>query len=335
MRSLWRGALTFGLVHIPVRLYAATEDREIHFRWLHEVCGSPIRYQKVCPSCQREVTDEELVKAYEETPGEFIVVREEELAALRPPSSRAISIVDFVAMAEVDPIYFDRSYYLEPESGAAKPYALLRTAMEKTGRVAVAKFVLRQKEQLALVRLFGPALALVTLCYPDEVRPVTALAGLPGDVALSQREVDLAVALIEQLTSPFEPTRYEDTYTQALREMIAAKRAGRRDVARVPALAPVPGVEELLAALEASLRAAEERPKGTDGASQIRTDGAQRVAEAAGVVAGGPEAQPSSRRRRPTPRKGRSTDGAQSGAPADGATVTDGAGRLSRREGKA
>lgn len=252
MRSIWRGAISFGLVHIPVRLYTATEDRDVHFRLLHEVCGTPIRYRRVCETCNREVAQEELVTAFEYDRGQFVIVTEEEKTAIPLPQTRMIQILDFVNLADIDPIYYSKTYFLEPAEGGLKAYTLLRRAMEDTSRVAVAKVVLRSKESLAAVRVYGPALAMETMFFPDEIRTPQALAGIGEDIAFHQNELQMASTLIGNLSAGFEPQKYTNEYRRALLELIEDKVAGR-DVVR----APEPDRERVIDLVEALRRSVE------------------------------------------------------------------------------
>lgn len=273
MRSIWRGAISFGLVHIPVRLYTATEDRDVRFRLLHGACGTPIRYRRFCETCDREVEHDELVSAFEYERGQFVVVSEEEKEAIRLPQTRVIAILDFVDLQQIDPIYFAKTYFLEPAEGGLKAYALLRRAMEETGRVAVAKVVLRSKESLASVRVYGRALALETMFFPDEIRSADALAGIAEEPEFHQNELQMASTLISNLTSDFVAERYTNEYRRALLELIEDKVAGR-EVVR----APQPEREKVIDLVEALRQSVEL----TTSAPAGRT----------GVASGGPEATP-------------------------------------------
>lgn len=257
MRSIWKGAVAFGLVSIPVRLYAAVEERSPHFRQLHRPCSTPVRYLKFCPTCGREVPPEELARAYEVAPGEFVEVGGEELEELPLPTRQTVELLDFVEAAAVDPIHFQRGYYLEPD-GPAKAYALLREALRASGRAGLARLALRERERLALLRVAGDGrtLSLETLFYPDEIRSPAGLA-VPGEVEVDPREREMALHLVEMLSAPFDPARYRDRSREALEALLARKAEGRR--LRAPAPAAATGVDELARALEESLRAAEAR----------------------------------------------------------------------------
>ncbi|QIA27067.1 Ku protein [Thermaerobacter sp. PB12/4term] len=329
MRSLWRGVISFGLVNIPVRMYLAVEERAVHFRQLHRRCGTPIRYRRWCPRCDVEVQPEELARGYEYAPDRFVLISDEDLAGLPLPTARAVEILDFVRGEDIDPIYFQRTYYLEPAEGGEKAYRLLRRAMDLRGCVAVARVALRNKETLACLRTYRhQALALVAMAYPDEIRPLEALPayaalgapeplaaggdghrtgvgppvtaggevrGRAGDGATraygdgaalalpgspdgaagagarvgdtrpageppADRELELALHLIDRLTAPFDPGRYRDRYREALLAVVERKLAGREEVVAPPEPAPV---LDLMEALRASLEQVEARGGGS------------------------------------------------------------------------
>ncbi len=251
MRALWKGAISFGLVHIPVRLYAATARRALRFRRLHAPCGTPVQYRKWCPNCRSEVADEELAQGFEYERNRFVRFDPEELEALPAFSRRTVEILDFVRLEEIDPVYFDRTYYLEPAEGGLKAYHLLRRVMEDRRRIAVARVAIREREALGAVRGYGPALALSTMFWPDEVRSTAALEGLAAVPGFSDAELGTALALVDNLTSPFEPGRYADRRREALEDLVRAKVEGR-DVHeyRKPETAKV---ADLLEALRASV----------------------------------------------------------------------------------
>lgn len=253
MRSLWRGSVGFGLVNIPIRLYTATESKSLRFNLLHKLCHTPVKYQKVCPHCERELTPEEIVRGYEFERGRYVLVEDEELQSLPVETARQVQILDFVDLAEIDPIYFDKSYYLEPDEGAEKAYALLRRAMLSTGKIAVAKVTIRSKESLACVRVRENALVMETMFYPDEIRSTELLARVTSEPSLTDRELEMAVQLIENLSEPFQPEKYRDTYRDALMERIQQKIEGESVEPAAPAAAG--RVIDLMEALEASLKA--------------------------------------------------------------------------------
>ncbi|HLS88540.1 MAG TPA: Ku protein [Sphingobacteriaceae bacterium] len=254
MRSIWKGSISFGLVYIPVRLYAATEDKSISFNLLHRRCGSRVRYQRWCPHCRTALEQEDIVRGYAYAPDQYVILEDQDFEDLPVPTARTIQIHNFVELGAIDPVYYERSYYLEPAEGGQRAYTLLREAMHRTERAALAKVAIRARESLACLRVFDDrTLILETMRYPDEIRPTTALAGLQEQVAVEEAELELAIHLIQRLAGPFEPQRYQDQYRLALQERIEARIQGR-DVTRAPAGGPVsPPVADLLAALRASL----------------------------------------------------------------------------------
>lgn len=260
VRSLWKGAISFGLVHIPCRLYPATQDRDVHFRQLHAACHTPIEYRKTCPRCEARVDQGDIVRGYEVAPDEYVLVSDGDLEALPLATTHTIEILDFVDLASVDPLFYERPYYVGPAEGGARPYGLLRAVLRRTGRAAVAKVAIRAKESLAVVRVVGECLVLELMRYPDEIRDWREVEGVPGDLPLPEREVEVATMLVQSMTGPWEPEKYHDAYRGALRELIEAKAAGERVRAEVPPEeAPAGRYADLLAALEASVRAAQER----------------------------------------------------------------------------
>ncbi|MEX0836308.1 MAG: Ku protein [Nitriliruptor sp.] len=262
-RAIWSGAISFGLVNIPVKLVTAVDRKNVRFRELRRGDASRIRYRKVAAADGEEVSTDETVKGYEIAPDRYVVLDPDELKALAPESSRAIEIEDFVELADIEPLYYDSSYYLVPGDTAAKPYALLHTAMRESGKAAVARFVLRTKQHLAIIRPVGDALAVSTVVYHDEVLPASQLDGLPGeDVVPNDRELAMANQLIESMTVDWEPERYSDTHREQILELIERKAAGE-DITSVPDEERTNGdVVDLVAALEASLAAARDGSRG-------------------------------------------------------------------------
>ncbi|MEW5762881.1 MAG: Ku protein [Bacillota bacterium] len=260
MRSLWKGALTFGLIYVPVAIYPATEDREIHFRLLHRECHTPVEYRRYCPRCDRELEEEDIVRGYEYEKGRYVTVEDEDLARIAPGEEKNITLLDFVGAQEIDPVYYDRSYYLAPTAGGARVYELLRRAMAGTNKVGIGKIVIRTKESLAAVRVGERALVLATLRYPDEIRSQDALPELDYQVTLEPKELEMAERLVESLAAPFQPAKYRDTYREALQEIISARIAGREVV--VPAAPPTAKVTDLMEALRRSIEMAEARRAG-------------------------------------------------------------------------
>lgn len=262
MRSLWKGSISFGLVNIPVRLYRAVEDRDVHFHYLHKDCRTPLQYKKWCPTCNREVTGDEIVRGYEYEKGRYVIFREEELEALPLAPNRAVQILDFVKLEEIDPIYFEKTYYLEPLEGGEKAYHLLREAMLETGRIALARVALRQREVLAVLRVYqGRVLTMVTVHFPDEIRSYEELKLGEERAKPSDREIAMARTLIDVLAAPFAPERYHDLYRESLLEAVKKKIEGEELVVAAP---EVPPTRDLMEALRNSL-ALFEQTRGTAG----------------------------------------------------------------------
>ena len=258
MRPIWKGAISFGMVTIPVRLYSATEDRDIHFRLLHRPDAAPVAEKRFCTVEDREVSWNELARGYEVSRGEYVLVEPEELDAIAPETARTIEIDDFVDLHEIDPIYFEKSYFLEPEDVGAKPFQLLRRALEETGRVAVGRVAIRTREKLATLRVYGDTIALETMFWPDEIRATSSLE-IPSDEKRqpSAKEMQMARSLVENLSADFRPDAYRDEYRAAVEQLIQRKMHGEGPRARPET--PAPKVTDLMEALEASVRAARAR----------------------------------------------------------------------------
>lgn len=262
MHTMWKGTISFGLVNIPVKMHAATENKDVKLRQLHKECKSPVKYEKVCPVCDREVKNEEIVKAYEYAKNKFVVLDEDDLKALqKEQEDKAVEIVDFVKLEEIDPIYFEKSYYLSPNEGGSKAYGLLRNALEDTGKIGIAKMIIRSKEQLAVIRVYQNTLVVETIHYPDEVRSVQDVPNVPEKVATAKKELDTAKMLIDQLTTEFDPEKYKDEYRTALLELIEEKK--NKDQTATAKDKPAPdAASNLMDALQASLdRAKKDKPK--------------------------------------------------------------------------
>ncbi|MGI5922011.1 MAG: Ku protein [Syntrophomonadaceae bacterium] len=257
MRTLWKGAVSFGLVNIPIRMYVATERKDIKFNYLHKECMSPVRYQKYCAQCNREITNEEIVRGYEYQKGNYVLLNEEDLERIPLESTKTVDILDFVELSEVDPIYFDKTYYLEPSEGGEKAYALLVEAMTATAKVAIAKVLIRSKQSLAALRVKDRVLIMETIFYPDEIRSPASLNLGVDKAKLHDNEIKMAVSLIENLSSNFDPSKYEDEYRKALWEVIQAKIVGKEVVNPEPAVGKG-NVVDLMEALKASLKLTEE-----------------------------------------------------------------------------
>lgn len=260
MHTMWKGSISFGLVNIPVKMFAATEDKDIRFKTLHKKCRTPIRQERVCPTCQETISPDDLVRGFEYEPGRFVLIDDEDLEAIKPATAKTAEILDFVDLREIDPIYFDKSYYLAPqENSGHKAYSLLCQAMQKTGRIAVAKITIRSKQSLAVIRVLNNILILETIFYPDEVRPVSLIPGIPQDVRIEERELAMAEQLIENLTTEFRPEKYRDEYQEELLELIRKKAEGEEIVSAPEA--PQRNVVDLMAALQASLQQTQEMRK--------------------------------------------------------------------------
>ncbi|MHB2022798.1 MAG: non-homologous end joining protein Ku [Mycobacteriales bacterium] len=255
MRSIWKGAISFGLVSIPVKLYSATEERDVSFHQVHRADGGRIRYKRVCSIDGEEVPYSDIAKGYELPTGEVVMLDDADFADLPLRTSRSIDVLSFVPLEQLDPIYFSRSYYLEPEGTGTKPYVLLRQALEESGRVAIVKVALRQRETLAALRIREGVFVLETMLWPDEVRPAR-FPFLEEDVGVRPQELAMAGSLIESLSGDFDPGLYSDDYRAALQQLIDAKVAGR-EVVNPPEPGREPGaVVDLMAALRASVEAA-------------------------------------------------------------------------------
>jgi DNA end-binding protein Ku len=257
-RAIWTGTISFGLVNVPVRMYSAIEETDLHFHLVHEPDGGRIGYQKVCKAENEPVPDDEIVKAFEIEKDELVVLTDEDFAAVKADGVKTIEISDFVPYEEIDPIYFERTYYLGPQEGGEKVYSLLREAMEKTGLAAVGKYVMRDKQHLGCLRIREGVITLERLFFHDEIRPAKEIA--PRKAKVPEAELKMATALIGQFKSSFEPQRYEDSYRDALMKLIKAKQKGET-ITAVPA-AEDEEPADLLAALKASVDAAK-RSKGS------------------------------------------------------------------------
>jgi DNA end-binding protein Ku len=267
MRSMWKGAISFGLVMIPVKLYAATEQKDIAFRQVHREDGGRIRFRRVCSLDGAEVPYEDVAKGFELPGGEMVVLTDEDMADLPLTSSKSIEVMHFTPADQLDPILFNRSYYVEPEAAGVRAYALLRDALERSGRIAIAQVALRQRESLATLRTRDGVLVLETLLWPDEVRGAD-FGFLDEDVEVRTQELRMATSLIDSMTVDFDPGEYHDRYREALQELVTAKTEGR-DVVQ-PGEPAAPAASTSLAdALKASLAAARgdqpDKPKSDTG----------------------------------------------------------------------
>jgi DNA end-binding protein Ku len=255
-RSIWSGAISFGLVNVPVKLYSAVSRKTVRFNQLNAETGNRIQQKRVDPETGEEVPYEQIVKGFELTKDRYVVITPDEMDALDPERTRTVDIEDFVDLADIDPIYYDHPYYLVPDKGAAKAYGLLLNAMEASGKVAIARVVLRSKEQLVAIRPAGELLMMETMIFADEVVPHDDLDDLPDakDLKVSDREVKMAQQLIDSLSSEFEPEKYRDEYRDKVLDLIERKAQGEEIAVQPEAPAPAK-VPDLMAALEASLAA--------------------------------------------------------------------------------
>ncbi|SCZ10147.1 non-homologous end joining protein Ku [Alkaliphilus peptidifermentans] len=259
MHTVWKGTISFGLVNIPVKLHSATEDRDIKLRQLHKKCNNPIKYKKTCSHCNEEVKQEDIIMAYEYAPDKFIALDKDDLDKIKnEQEEKAVDIINFVKLEEIDPIYFDKSYYLSPGDGGSKAYALLRRSLSDSGKIGLAKIMIRSKEKLAVIRPYNNTLIMESIHYPDEVRSIGAVPNVPESVELSKKELDTATLLIDQLTEAFEPEKYTDDYRTALMELIQEKMAKEEGIEKKN---QPDNVVDLMKALEESIK--KTKPKKT------------------------------------------------------------------------
>ncbi|HEV8297456.1 MAG TPA: Ku protein [Acidimicrobiales bacterium] len=259
-RAIWSGSISFGLVNIPVKLYGAVSRKNVAFNQIDKRTGSRIKQKRVSAVDGEEVPYDEIVKGYELASGEYVTVSDDELSALDPEAARTIDIEEFVDLADIDPIYYDSAYYLVPDATTAKPYKLLATAMEQSQKVGIARFVMRTKQYLAAVRPKDGHLLLSTMVYDDEVVKPAEIGGFDvlDRVDVGDREVAMAEQLIESLGEPFTPEKHRDTYRDAVLELIERKAAGETEFVAAPAPPSTDKVIDLMAALEASVKAAKD-----------------------------------------------------------------------------
>jgi DNA end-binding protein Ku len=272
-RAIWSGAVSFGLVNIPIKLYNAVSRKNVSFNQIDSRTGSRIQYRKVSAADGEEVPAEAITKGYQLSSGDYVLIGDDELAQLDPESSRTIEIEQFVDLAEIDPVFYDSAYYVAPDKAARKPYALLARAMEEEGKVAIARFVMRTKQYLGALRPKDGVLLLSTMVYADEVNLPEDFAELEDlaevEAEVGERELKMASALIESLSEPFEADQFEDTYRHRVLDLVERKAAGETEL--VPAAAPASEekVVDLMAALEASVAEAKaSRGKGSSGADE-------------------------------------------------------------------
>jgi DNA end-binding protein Ku len=281
-RSIWSGAISFGLINVPIKLYSAVSRKTVRFHQLNEKTGNRIQQKRVDSSTGEEVSYDDIVKGYELTKDSYVVIKPDELDALDPEKTRTVEIEDFVDLADIDPIYYDHPYYLVPAKGAEKAYGLLLGAMQEAGKVAIARVVLRSKEALVAIRPAGELLMMETMIFHDEVVPPEQLDELPDakDLKATERELKMAQQLIDSLSTDFEPDRYRDEYREKVLELVERKAQGEEIAVQAEAPEPTE-VPDLMAALEASLAAvrdtdAKGNGKSGDGKAEGKADGKAR-----------------------------------------------------------
>ncbi|NOU66203.1 Ku protein [Paenibacillus sp. LMG 31461] len=287
MHTVWKGAISFGLVHVPVKMFSATEDKDISMRYIHKTCITPLSYVRKCQTCEKEVEWEEISKGYEFEPGRFILFEKDELEEISGEANKEIKILDFVNLTDIDPVYFQKTYYLGPGDTGAGAYMLLLDSMRQTGKIGIAKVSIRSKSSLAAIRVIDNCLAMETIFYPDEIRPISQVPNLPEKVTVNEREMEMAKMLINQLSTPFEPEKYKDEYRARLLDAIEHKVAGE-EIQSAPEVQKT-SVIDLMAALQASLNAT----KPSDGKITLGADAS--VTEAT-VAEKKPAAKPRARK---------------------------------------
>ncbi len=278
---MWSGSISFGLVNVPVKLFTAARSKDIAFNQLHAADGARIQMRRVCSEDGQEVPYGDIVKGYEVSPDRYVVISPDELDALAPEVTKGIDIEEFVDLADIDPVYYENSYYLTPDKGGAKAYALLHQAMQEAGKVAIGRVVLRSKQYVVALRAAGGALCLSTLYFADEVLDAESLEALPTEVKFEKRELAMAQQLIGALAEKFDPTKFHDAYRAKVLELIERKAEGEEIVLQ-PRAEPAPKVVDLMAALEASIASARggkappetEQEPATAGNSAKRKNGA-------------------------------------------------------------
>jgi DNA end-binding protein Ku len=283
-RAIWSGSISFGLLNVPVKLYSAVARRNIALREIRESDGARIRHRRVAEGTDDEVPYEKIQKAFEITSGNFVPITRDELAALSPKKSRAIEVQDFVELVEIDPIYFDSPYYLGPAEGAEKAYSLLASALERSAKVAIARFVFRNREHLAALRAEGGILTLTTMRFADEVVPPEELEDvLPAEKPkVAKKEVEMAERLIDSLSAPFDPSAYRDEYREELMALIERKAEGKEILTPAQAEPEATAAPDLMEALEESIAAvkAKAEQKGRKRARASKSGAAPRRASA-------------------------------------------------------
>ena len=266
-RAIWSGTISFGLVNVPVRMYSAIDEQKLHFHFLHTKDDSPIGYEKVCKKEDKPVPEDEIGKAFEVSKGEYVYLDEEDFAAAKVEGYKTFEIRDFVDYEEIDPIFFERTFYLGPQDGAEKVYSLLVKAMADAGLAAIGTYVMREREQLGCLRVREGALTLERMYFANEIRPIKEIKPRAGSVAKS--ELEMAAQLIDRFTGKFEPEKYKDTYTAALKKVVKAKQQGK-DVHVAPEVSEEAEPPDLMEALRASLESQAGRRASRGGGKRQR-----------------------------------------------------------------
>lgn len=251
MRSMWSGALSFGLINIPVKLYSGTEEHPINLDMLHKKDLSPIRFARICKDEEKEVPYKDIVRGYEYQKGEYVVLEDEDFKKVIATKSDAIEILSFTNENEIDPIYFEKPYFLEPGKGADKSYALLRETLRKSKKVGIVRFIFRNREHIGIIKPYENVIILNQMRYATEVRQHDELK-LPSEVAVNKKELDMALKLVDQLTEKFKPDQYVDNYNKVLQEVIDTKLKGGKP-AKKPVKAKVSKVHDIMSLLQASI----------------------------------------------------------------------------------
>jgi DNA end-binding protein Ku len=257
-RAIWSGTISFGLVNVPVRMYSAIQEQKLHFHYLHTKDDSPIGYAKVCKAEGEPVPDDEIGKAFEVSKGNYVYLDEEDFEAARVDGYKTMEISDFVSYEEIDPIYFEKTFYLGPQEGAEKVYSLLVKAMEESELVALGTYIMRDREHLGCLRIRDGALALEKMFFANEIRDVKEIK--PKSVTVGKAELEMAQELIDRFSGPFKPEKYKDTYTDALKKVVRAKQQGK-EVHVAPEEAEEAEAPDLMEALQASISAARKKKR--------------------------------------------------------------------------
>ncbi len=259
-RSIWSGVISFGLVSIPIKLYTATESRQIEFHNLCNVCHSPLEYKRWCPVCKKEVAWQDIEKGYKISKEQWIIIKKEDLERIKIPTTKTIEIKEFVDVSQIDPLYFEKSYYVVPQEAGIKAYSLFVEALRLANKAAIGKVVMRNKEYIVALRSFRKGIVMHVLHYVGEIRNIDQLSELKNLVVVSKEELELARALIQRLTeSSFDPNKFEDNYTEALKRLIKAKAEGKE--LKLKLEEKVEEAKELMDALKASVEVTGKKKK--------------------------------------------------------------------------